>query len=154
MKDLEKKFVIETNLRRRHLNDFQKAELGRPLLEIEKESSKRRQGARTDLVKPDGTLSSNEPNVEEGRARNKVAKTIGISPTTFQRATTIMDKAPEEPKEKVGKGETSIAHAYAVVTTKEKHKKPAELPKDKFNVILADPPWEYDLQKRGSTLGH
>ena len=34
---LEKKFVIEVNLRRRHLNDFQKAELAYPLLEIERE---------------------------------------------------------------------------------------------------------------------
>jgi ParB-like chromosome segregation protein Spo0J len=32
---LEKKFVIEANLRRRHLNDFQKAELAYPLLEMQ-----------------------------------------------------------------------------------------------------------------------
>ena len=40
---LEKKFVIETNLRRRHLNNFQLVELAVPLLEIEKTLAKQRQ---------------------------------------------------------------------------------------------------------------
>lgn len=40
---LEKKFVIEANLRRRHLNNFQLVELGVPLLEIEKALAKKRQ---------------------------------------------------------------------------------------------------------------
>ena len=37
---LEKKFVIEANLRRRHLNNFQLIELAVPLLEIEKAIAK------------------------------------------------------------------------------------------------------------------
>jgi DNA modification methylase len=40
---LEKKFVIESNLRRRHLNTFQRARLVLPLLEIEKELARIRQ---------------------------------------------------------------------------------------------------------------
>ena len=40
---LEKKFVIEVNLRRRHLNNFQLVELAVPLLEIEKALAKKRQ---------------------------------------------------------------------------------------------------------------
>ena len=40
---LEKKFVIEANLRRRHLNNFQLVELAVPLLEIEKALAKQRQ---------------------------------------------------------------------------------------------------------------
>src|SRR4030065_2723670 len=42
-KMLEKKFVIEANLRRRHLNNFQLVELAVPLLEIEKALAKKRQ---------------------------------------------------------------------------------------------------------------
>ena len=38
----EKKFVIESNLKRRHLNAFQKAELAYPLEEVEKELAKQR----------------------------------------------------------------------------------------------------------------
>src|SRR4030042_6109160 len=41
-KMLEKKFVIEVNLRRRHLNNFQLVELAVPLLEIEKALAKKR----------------------------------------------------------------------------------------------------------------
>ena len=40
---LEKKFVIESNLRRRHLNNFQLVELAVSLLEIEKALAKKRQ---------------------------------------------------------------------------------------------------------------
>jgi len=39
---LEKRFVIECNLKRRQLNDFQKAELGMVLLEIEQELAAKR----------------------------------------------------------------------------------------------------------------
>src|SRR3972149_8173567 len=42
---LEKKFVIEANLRRRHLNSFQLVELAVPLLEIEKALAKKRQAS-------------------------------------------------------------------------------------------------------------
>jgi ParB-like chromosome segregation protein Spo0J len=40
---MEKKFVIEANLRRRHLNNFQLVELAVPLLEIERALAKKRQ---------------------------------------------------------------------------------------------------------------
>lgn len=53
---LEKKFVIEINLRRRQLNKFQRAKLLIPLLEIEKELTKQKQGERTDL-QPEGNIS-------------------------------------------------------------------------------------------------
>jgi ParB-like chromosome segregation protein Spo0J len=39
---VEKRFVIEANLRRRHLTNFQLVELAVPLLEIEKEIAKKR----------------------------------------------------------------------------------------------------------------
>ncbi len=73
---LEKQFVIEANLRRRHLNKFQRVEMAKPLLEIEKELAKQRQGTRTDL-KP--TSGSNEHKVQ--RARDIIAREIGVSST-------------------------------------------------------------------------
>ena len=57
---LERKFVIEVNLRRRHLSEFQRAELAYPLLEIENELAKQRQLAT--LKQGDHVpLGSNEP---------------------------------------------------------------------------------------------
>jgi len=54
---------------------------------IEKERAKQRRGLRTDL-----TSCSSEHQVEFGKARDIVAKKIGLSPITFQRALTIIQK--------------------------------------------------------------
>jgi hypothetical protein len=83
-------------LRRRHLNKFQKAELGYPLLEIDRELAKQRQLAGVSIETQE-TFSSNE--LEVGQARDLTAKKIGLSPTTFQRALAIIEKGPEELKE-------------------------------------------------------
>lgn len=144
----EKKFVIESNLLRRQLNDFQKIELGYPLLEIEKELGKQRMIKHGQTQEP---LSSNELG---GQARNIVAKKIGVSPTTFQRAITIIEKGSEDVKENVRKGKTSITYAYNSTKRKEQHREPPMLPVGVFDVIYADPPWEYYLPLRGSPDMH
>jgi N6-adenosine-specific RNA methylase IME4 len=149
---LEKRFVIETNLLRRHLNDYQKAELAYPLLEIERELARQRQLSKLKHVGKRVSLGSNEHN-EQGKARDIVAKKVGLSPITFQRAITIIEKVPEELKEKVRRGKVSIAYAYEMVRRKEKVTVPP-LPEGKFNVIYADPPWEYYLPLRGSPDMH
>lgn len=140
---LEKKFVIECNLKRRHLNDFQKAELVIPLLEIEKQLAKERQ------LK--GTLL---PNESKGMATERVSKQAGLSRNTFERAKVIIQKAPEELKEKVRSGQTSIHYAYKSVNRAEKKKNSEPIPRDFFSVILSDPPWKYDVNLRGSPDAH
>lgn len=144
----EKFFVIEANLNRRHLNEFQRAELGLVLLEIERERAKQRKGMRTDL-----TSCSNEHQVEFGKARDIVAKKVGLSPTTFQRALKIIERGSEKLKEKCRKGQVSITFAYKTVKNKDKPPTPP-LPEGKFSVIYADPPWEYYLPLRGSPDMH
>lgn len=148
----ERMFVIEANLRRRQLNPLDAVKLGVEIEKIEAERAKQRQGQRTDLQKE--TLCSIEPNVDNGRARDLAAQKVNLSPTTYYRAKTVLEKGTPELQEKVRKGKTSIAHAYNVITTQENHKNPKPIPQETFNVIYADPPWQYDLQKRGSTLGH
>ena len=89
---LEKKFVIESNLRRRHLNKFQRAKLVLPLLEIEKELAKERQGTRTDLI---GTSAKYFANVSSKRKRKPL--------TPEQReARRAKAKLKREKKKKVG----------------------------------------------------
>lgn len=61
------------------------------------------------------TFPSNEgkdTDKHAGETVNIVAKQVGLSPTIYQRAKTIIEKAPEELKEKVRSGETSINYAY------------------------------------------
>jgi len=152
---LEKKFVIEINLQRRHLNDFQRTELAIPLEEIEKELAKQRQTATLPKEGEKGfqpVCSSNELNT--GQARDIVAKAAGVSPTTYHRAKTVSQKGSEQLKQKVRKGETSINAAYIQINRAEKHENTPVLPDGKFDVIYADPPWKYDFCLEGDPRQH
>jgi ParB-like chromosome segregation protein Spo0J len=120
---LEKKFVIEANLRRRHLNKFQLIELGLPLLEIEKALAKKRQseagktGRDTQLgIAPDDA----EP-ASKSKATEAIAKKVGVSTRTFERGKTILEKASEADKQKLREGKTSIAHVYREVVAPEQN---------------------------------
>jgi len=116
---LEKKFVIECNSKRRQLNDFQKAELGMILLEIEEEIAKLRRIEHSQTNKP---LSSNEL---KGQSRDIVAKEIGLSSTTFERAKKIIKEAPEDIKKKLRTNDsnTSISKEYKNIVKAQKKEK-------------------------------
>ena len=105
-KQSEKKFVVEVNLKRRHLNDFQKAEMGMVLLEVEEQI--RGQGRRTDLA-PNGAK------LEKGKSTEIVSKKIGLSRNTFERAKKVIEEAPEEIKDLCRKQVLPIYPAYGVV---------------------------------------
>lgn len=154
---VEKKFVIECNLKRRQLNDFQKAELGIPLLSIEQELAKLRQ----ESGQP---ISSDEL---KGESRDIVAKKIGMSGTTFERSRKIIEDAPEEIKQKLrdGNSNTSINKEYQKLRKYEKKKirqdeikniqvhlpekvtlhnapfQDADIAPDTVSLILTDPPY-------------
>jgi ParB-like chromosome segregation protein Spo0J len=116
---LEKKFVIEANLRRRHLNNFQLVELAVPLLEIEKALAKKRQstggknGRNTQLG-----LESDDVEPEfKAKATEVVAKKAGVSTRTFERGKRILESASEDDKQKLREGKTSIARVYREVVS-------------------------------------
>lgn len=112
---IEKKFVIESNLRRRHLTSFQLIELGVPLLEIEKKLAKKRQieGGKKGRDLQLGLASKNSlPNIKKGKATAIVAKKIGLSTRTFERGKKIIERASEEEKQKLREGKKSITKAY------------------------------------------
>jgi N6-adenosine-specific RNA methylase IME4 len=116
------------------------------------EAAKERQGTRTDLGK--------QLCAESARSRGIVASYVGKSHDTLRKEEAIVLAAEQNPEkfgsllQKVDNKKTSVAHAYSIIKTAEKHAEPQPLPTGIFDVILADPPWEYYLQKRGSTLGH
>jgi len=121
---LEKKFVIEANLRRRHLNNFQLVELAVPLLEIEKALAKKKQakdaknGRDMQLgLSPDGALP-----VFKSKAEEIVAKKAGVSTRTFEKGKKILEKASEEDKQKLREGKTSISNVYREIIAPEKAK--------------------------------
>ena len=111
---LEKKFVIEANLRRRHLNNFQLVELGVPLLEIEKELAKRRKklGGKYGRDIQLGLAPDDAKPVFKGKATATVAKRIGVSTRTFERGKKILEKANKTDKEQLREGKASISGVY------------------------------------------
>jgi hypothetical protein len=147
---LEKKFVIEANLRRRHLNNFQLVELGVPLLEIEKELAKRRKtlGGKYGRNIQLGLAPNDAKPVFKGKATATVAKRIGVSTRTFERGKKIVEKANEEDKEQLREGKTSISGVYNKIVasergdqnSEEEHAKPAA------NITLRNDP-RYEQNK-------
>jgi len=187
---LEKKFVIECNLHRRHLLDYQKGLLAKELLKIEQEEANLKQkkageefGKGIDNSLPnsmgklyckycyktvettagDGILECLEcgsglellVDRHDKTAMSKTAKKVGLkSGEQLRRILKIDKNAPEELKEKVRKGQTSINYAYKTINRQEKKANKDPLPKGEFDVILADPPWKYDINTRGSPDDH
>ena len=150
---LEKAFVIKSNLNRRHLNNFQKAEMGIPLLVIEEELAKKRMLAGKTLGSNDprvSTFDPYEPDQSVGRARDIVAKDVGLSSKTFQRAVTVIEDGPEDLKDNVRKGKTSISKAYRQVRKTLSRNKPA--PKPRYNVKDAVKLLHGDLLEKGQEI--
>lgn len=112
----EKSFVIDINDKRRQLNDFAKSELAYKLEAIESEKARLRQielaGTRTNN---NHTLGPNEHKVQDqdkGKTREIVSKKVGISPTTYERAKTIIKYGTEEQKTKLREGKSKINKEY------------------------------------------
>jgi ParB-like chromosome segregation protein Spo0J len=133
---LEKKFVIEANLRRRHLNNFQLVELAVPLLEIEKALAKKRQvkGGKDGRDIPLGiglAPDDAEPEVK-AKAAEIVAKKAGVSTRTFERGKKIIEEATEDEKQMLRDGKASISHVYnEIVSSTSEQRKAAEPPAPK-----------------------
>jgi ParB-like chromosome segregation protein Spo0J len=109
----EKRFVIDVNLKRRHLNDFQKAELAYKLEELEREKARQRQLSQLRNVKDNLSLGPNDHNdKDKGRAIDTISKKTGVSAKTYQRAKTIIEIGPEKIKDKLRQGKTSISKEY------------------------------------------
>lgn len=118
---LEKKFVIEANLRRRHLNNFQLVELAVPLLEIEKALAKKRQskGGKNGRDMQLGLASDDVEPEPNAKATDAVAKKAGVSTRTFERGKKIIEKASEDDKQKLRDGKTSISKVYQEIVSSE-----------------------------------
>lgn len=129
---LEKKFVIEANLRRRHLNNFQLVELAVPLLEIEKALAKQRQS------KDDENDDDRQFGVEEddksleplikAKATEVVAKKAGISKRTLEKGKKIIEKADEAELQKLREGKISISRVYEEIVKAGKPPEPKPEP--------------------------
>jgi ParB-like chromosome segregation protein Spo0J len=136
---LEKKFVIETNLRRRHLTNFQLVEMAVPLLEIEKALAKKRQAeagkAGRDLQL--GLAPDDAKPAFKGKATAVVAKKAGVSTRTFERGKKILETASEEDKQRLREGKASITKVYREVIAAERGVEPVTESESTFAAVEA-----------------
>ena len=159
----EKEFVIEINLKRRQLPEWEKLELALKLEDIYKEKARIRSLSNLRNVKielsmlpndsVDNNNSDNEDN-EEGRVVEIVSKKLGLSPRKIYRYKNVMKNGSEAIQEKVKSGQMSISYADKVVRRFFDHKNIPDLPEGQFDIIVADPPWSYDINTRGSPDEH
>ncbi len=99
---------------------------------------------------------------EGGQSRDIVAKFVGIGERTLKKAEEIVTAAEQNPQkyqpilDKINSKEMSIDYGYKMINRSESHTKEniPELPKGEYDIILADPPWSYDINTRGSPDEH
>ncbi len=129
----EKEFIININLNRRHLNEFQISELGYKLEEIEKQKARIRQLKNLknvgDNISSISSLASNDANDKreekddgtKGKVSKIIANRIGLSSTKYERNKKIIEEGTEEQKNKLRENKESTNKIYnEIVKSKKK----------------------------------
>lgn len=78
-----------------------------------KTQAKKRQGTRTDLE------ANIVPKLARSRSRDELAQMAGVGHTSYERATKVLDKAPEPVIDATRRKELSINAAYGVTKLSE-----------------------------------
>jgi ParB/RepB/Spo0J family partition protein len=149
-----RKGQVDENVVRKDFTPSEIAAIYEALAPEEKAEAEKRKGTRTDLGK--------EPvrKFRMGRVTKHIGQYVGRSDRTLEKIVAIAEAAKEQPEkfgrlmEKVDKKQTSIHYAYKMVKRAEVQENPSPIPQGLFNVIYADPPWQYDLSLRGSPEEH
>jgi ParB-like chromosome segregation protein Spo0J len=111
-------FVISRNLRRRHLNESQRAMLAAKLKPMFEEAAKQRQQATR--AAPGEKVGCNvganlHPPRNIGKSNQKAAEALAVSPRSVATASKVLDKAAPEVVQAVEAGKASVSDAAAVV---------------------------------------
>jgi len=115
--ELERKFVVMTNMARRHLNKFQKVELSWPLFEIEKKRAAIREKWKTNpklckIDKKTGKILKAKKPIKEGLSAILYGKKIGIGKTLINQVDYLKKNASTELLLKCRNNEISVCKAY------------------------------------------
>lgn len=114
-RDEAREWIVNNQLGRRNLPDFQRAELVMPLEPFYAEKARERQ-----LKGVKGDLKANLP--EGGQTRDVMAKKAGVTPRTYSKAKEISVKASEKQKDDLRKGKITIHKVYSKLQKEEARK--------------------------------
>jgi N6-adenosine-specific RNA methylase IME4 len=121
--------------------------LKRAIEPLERRAARERQGSRTDLCLPATVAEC------QGAARDKIARYLGVGKTTIDRAEAVVEAAEEEPEQygylveqmdRSGKVAGAYRRLEVLKQARELDAAAPELPTGPFQVIVADPPWQYE----------
>lgn len=144
----EQLFVIDSNLIRRQLNDYQRGILVLKKKPILTERAKRNMSL---AAKGDKILSP------LNRVNEELAKQAGdISREQLRKIEILEERAPEDMKKKLRSGGKKIGPAYSELQRAEDRYKPKPAPpQGQYDVLYVDPPWSYEFSAvRGSAENH
>jgi N6-adenosine-specific RNA methylase IME4 len=122
--------------------------LKRAIEPSERRAARQRQGARKDLCRS-ATVAGGQ-----GDTRDKIARYLGVGRTTIERAEAVVEAADEDPDEYgylVDQMDRSgnVAGAYRKLSILQQARTLEstlpKLPAGPFQVVVADPPWQYDI---------
>jgi ParB/RepB/Spo0J family partition protein len=121
--------------------------LKRAIEPLERREARQRQGSRTDLCLPATVAEC------QGAARDRIARYLGVGKTTIDRAEAVVEAAEEEPEQygylveqmdRSGKVAGAYRRLEVLKQAKELEAAAPGLPTGPFQVIVADPPWQYE----------
>ncbi len=153
-----KEWIILNQFGRRNLSAYDRSLLALKLKDLFAEKAKinKVMSAQMTNEKLGNTVYQiSEKPLEKINTTKELAKIAGVSHDTIHKVETIEQKAPEEVKQKIKNGELSINKAYTYIKRQEikENTKQIEPPKDKYRIIYADPPWQYNDKRDGNTTG-
>lgn len=147
-RDEAKIWIIENQLARRNLNNYQRSVLALKRKDIISVMAKEHQATSGKGIYGGKPLPQNSAKAVE--ARKELAKFADVSHDTITKVAKIMDKAPKEIIKKLEADDMSVNQAFIQTMAIEnrgklKERKLPSLPKGKFRCIVIDPP--YDVKK-------
>jgi len=152
----------DENTCRKDFTPSEAVALGRDLAALEKPAAKQRQASagpasgRGKKAMGSGKL----PEPVKGEAKEKVAKAVGVARRTYEKAEAVVQAAEREPQrfEKLRAQMDRTGNVHGAFKQLEKRKQadainaePPPLPTGPFRVIVADPPWQYDVRAEDVT---
>lgn len=146
-RDDAKIWIIRNQFGRRNLAPFARAELALHLEPLIAAKAKAQQ-----IRKPASQKSEKQTPIDRYK---EAADLAGMSHDTYAKAKVISERAPEEVKDRLRRGETTIHREYSAIIQPEKRQDKinsivaaSDLPTGQlYPVIYADPPWRYEHVK-------